>query len=75
VHIGRSIKIGSREAEWLAVTRGMGIGVVSAFKFTSHPGLWLLHVADAERRSAPLIAAFLDVVDALLSRPTRRQRR
>ncbi|MBL8699714.1 MAG: LysR family transcriptional regulator [Alphaproteobacteria bacterium] len=79
VRIGRAIEIGSREAVWLAVARGMGIGVVSEFEFTPHPRLHLLRVSDAEiytyahvvclaeRRAAPLIAAFLDVVAGLLA--------
>lgn len=84
VKIGRAIEIGSREAIWLAVARGMGIGVVSAFEFTPHPRLHTLRVADAEiytyahvvclaeRRQAPLIAAFLDVVAGLLAKRNRR---
>jgi LysR family transcriptional regulator, low CO2-responsive transcriptional regulator len=83
VKIGRAIEIGSREAIWLAVARGMGIGVVSEVEFTPHPRLHTLRVSDAEiytyahvvclaeRRSAPLIAAFLGVVDGLLARRRR----
>lgn len=90
VRIGRAIEIGSREAVWLAVARGMGIGVVSAFEFTPHPRLHTLQVRDAEiytyahvvclaeRAASPLIAAFLGVVAALLAgkpdAPTSRRR-
>lgn len=79
VRIGRTIEIGSREAIWLAVARGMGIGVVSEAEFVHHPRLRMLRITDAgiftyahvtclaERRRAPLIAAFLGVVDTLLA--------
>ncbi len=86
VQIGRCIEIGSREAVSLAVARGMGIGVVSEVEFTPHARLHTLRVVDAdiytyahvvclaERRGAPLIAAFLDVVAGLLASRMRGKR-
>lgn len=86
IRIGRCIEIGSREAVSLAVARGMGIGVVSEVEFTPHPRLHTLRVLDAqiftyahvvclaERRDAPLIAAFLDVVAGLLAKRGRKPR-
>lgn len=84
VSIDRSIEIGSREAIWMAVERGMGIGVVSEIEFVPHPRLRVLRVADAEiytyahvvslaeRKGAPLIHAFLNVVDELLAARQRK---
>lgn len=73
------MEIGSREAVWMAVERGIGIGVVSEIEFVPHPRLRVLRVADAElytyahvvclaeRRESRIIRAFLDVVDSLLA--------
>ncbi len=69
--------IGSREAVWLAVARGIGIGVVSDIEFIPHPDLHTVEVADAdiyttahvnclaERREARLIRAFFDMAEEL----------
>jgi DNA-binding transcriptional LysR family regulator len=71
------MEIGSREAVWLAVARGIGISVVSDIEFIPHPELHLLEFADAEifttahvnclqeRRESRLVKAFLEVVDEL----------
>ena len=71
-------EIGSREAIWMAVERGMGVGIVSEFEFIPHERLRPLKIKDAaiytyahvvclkDRRDARLIRAFLAVVDALL---------
>ena len=69
--------IGSREAVWLAVARGIGIGVVSDIEYIPHPDLHWVEVADAdiyttahvnclvERREARLIRAFFDMAEEL----------
>ena len=69
--------IGSREAVWLAVARGIGIGVVSNIEYLPHPDLHRVEVADAdiyttahvnclaERRESRLISAFFDVAEEL----------
>lgn len=71
-------EIGSREAIWMAVERGMGVGIVSEFEFIPHARLKPLRIKDAaiytyahvvclaERKEARLIRAFLTVVDRLL---------
>ena len=67
------MEIGSREAVWLAVAKGIGIGVVSDIEFIAHPDLHALEVSDAEiyttahvnclmeRRNARMIDAFFEV--------------
>lgn len=73
VKINPVMEIGSREAVWLAVVRGIGIGVVSEIEYIDHPNLHMVEVSDAdiyttahvnclmERRSSRLIDAFFDV--------------
>lgn len=73
VAIDPVMEIGSREAVWLAVARGIGIGVVSDIEFIPHPDLHVIEVADAEihttahvnclteRRGSRLIDAFFEV--------------
>ena len=73
VSISPIIEIGSREGVWLAVTRGIGIGVVSNIEFNPHPDIRLIEVGNAnifttahvnclkERRGSRLIRAFLNV--------------
>ena len=77
--LGSFTEIGSREAIWLAVERGMGVGIVSEFEFIPHPRLHPLpfrgteiytyaHVVClAERRQGPVIRAFFNVVEDLLA--------
>ncbi len=72
--------IGSREAVWLAVARGIGIGVVSDIEFIPHPDLHTVEVTDAdiyttahvdclaERREARLIRAFFNMAEELKTR-------
>lgn len=81
------MEIGSREAVWMAVERGIGIGVVSDIEFIPHPRLRVLRVSDAEiftcahvvclseRKEAPVIRAFLEVVEQLLSEQTQNRAR
>lgn len=73
------MEIGSREAIWMAVQRGIGIGVVSDIEFVPHPLLRALPIADAdvytyahvvclaERAGSRMIKAFFEVVDDLLA--------
>ncbi len=73
------MEIGSREAIWMAVQRGIGIGVVSEIEFIPHPDLRLLPITDAgvhttdhvvclaERQDSRMIRAFLQVVQDLLA--------
>lgn len=77
-------EIGSREAIWMAVERGIGLGIVSEFEFIPHERLKPLRIKDAqvytyahvvclaERKEARLIGAFLAVVHDLLKRQRRR---
>lgn len=77
VRVRSSLEIGSREAVREAVAQGLGLGVVAQTAFVPDSRLVVLPVTDlalsthvhviclAERRSAPLIAGFLQVVDQL----------
>ncbi len=77
--MGSFTEIGSREAIWLAVERGMGVGIVSEFELIPHPRLHPLPFRDAEiytyahvvclaeRRQGPLVRAFFGVVESLLA--------
>jgi len=79
VTVNPVMEIGSREAIWMAVQRGIGIGVVSEIEFVPHPRLSMLEVLDAEiytyahvvclaeRHDSRIIRAFLGVVDDLLA--------
>ncbi len=71
------MEIGSREAVWLAVEKGVGIGVVSDIEFIPHPDLRLVAIENAdiytyahivclaERKDSRIIQAFLQVAEAL----------
>ncbi|MEX0922675.1 MAG: LysR substrate-binding domain-containing protein [Rhodovibrionaceae bacterium] len=71
-----AMEIGSREAVWMAVEKGLGVGIVNAVEFVPHPRLKLLPITDAtltseaqvvclaERQASPLIRAFLSVIGA-----------
>lgn len=75
VEVDPVVELGSREAVWLAVQRGLGVGVVADIEFIAHPDLVTvpltgadLHTTDhvvclAERRDSRLIRAFLAVVE------------
>jgi len=77
--MGGFTEIGSREAIWLAVERGMGVGIVSEFELIPHPRLHPLPFRDAEiytyahvvclaeRRQGPIVRAFFGVVESLLA--------
>ena len=59
---------------WLAVARGIGIGVVSDIEFIPHPDIKMVEINDAEiyttahvvclreRQDSRLVQAFFDVV-------------
>lgn len=83
VEIDAVMEIGSREAVWMAVRRGIGLGVVSQKEFIPHPDLRAIPFHDAEiytyahvvclaeRQDSYLIRAFLGVVEELMeSEPT-----
>ncbi len=71
------MEIGSREAVWLAVEKGVGIGVVSDIEFIPHSNLRLIAIENAdiytyahvvclaERRESRIIRAFLQIAQAL----------
>ncbi len=77
VRVRSSVEMGSREAVREAVAQGLGLGVVAETAFVPDTRLMVLPIRDmqlsthvhviclAERRSAPLIAGFLTVVDKL----------
>lgn len=82
-----AMEIGSREAVREAVIRGLGIAAVSEIEFVPDERLHTVPIIDAdvtthahvaclvERRESRVVAAFYDVVDALLrasQRPPRR---
>lgn len=71
------MEIGSREAVWLAVEKGVGIGVVSDIEFIPHPNLRPIMIENAdiytyahvvclaERRESRIIRAFLQIAEVL----------
>ena len=71
------MEIGSREAVWLAVEKGVGIGVVSDIEFIPHTNLRPIAIENAdiytyahvvclaERRESRIIRAFLQIAQAL----------
>ncbi|NKB19810.1 MAG: LysR family transcriptional regulator [Alphaproteobacteria bacterium] len=82
VSIEPVMEIGSREAVWLAVARGIGIGVVSDIEFIPHRDLRCVPISNAniyttahvnclaERKETRLIEAFFEVCrDLIISRP------
>jgi len=48
VTINPVMEIGSREAVWKAVEKGIGIGTVSDFEFVPHPRLKTVQISDVE---------------------------
>lgn len=73
IKIDPVMEIGSREAVWHAVARGIGIGVVSDIEFIPRPDLVVIKITNAdlfttahvnclsERRASPLIKSFFEV--------------
>jgi aminoethylphosphonate catabolism LysR family transcriptional regulator len=81
------MEIGSREAVWHAVTRNIGIGIVSEREVIPHDDIKILPIADAdiqtdehvaclaERRDSRLVAAFLAIAEAsIAARPALAER-
>lgn len=77
VSVSQVMEIGSREAVWLAVARGIGISVVSDIEFIPHPDIHMIEISDAEifttahvnslkeRKESRLISAFFQVATEL----------
>ena len=77
VNIRPLMEIGSREAVWMAVAKGLGIGVVSNLEFMPHPDLRKLSFVNAdvhtyahvvclsERRDSRIINEFFRIVEEL----------
>lgn len=73
ISVSTVMEIGSREAVWLAVARGIGIGVVSDIEFIPHPDIRMVEISDAdifttahvnclyERKESRLVSAFFRV--------------
>jgi len=73
------MEIGSREAVWHAVTRNIGVGIVSEREVIPHENIKILPIADAdihtdehvvclaERRDSRLVAAFLAIAEASIA--------
>lgn len=60
------MEMGSREAVWLAVERGIGIGVVSDIEFNPHPNLRAIAISDAEIYTTAHITCLIDRVDSTI---------
>lgn len=79
VSIDPIMEIGSREAVWMAVQRGIGIGVVSDIEFVPHADLRTVRILNAgiftyahvvclaERVESRMIRAFFEVANELQS--------
>ncbi|MGH6947569.1 MAG: LysR substrate-binding domain-containing protein [Kiloniellales bacterium] len=77
VTVNPVMEIGSREAVWLAVVRGIGIGAVSDIEYIPHPALRVVEVKGAEifttahvnclteRKDSRLVREFFTVARAL----------
>ena len=77
VVIDTVIEMGSREAVWLAVAQGIGLGVVSDIEFNPHPNLETVEISDAEiyttahvaclddRKDSKIIKAFFEIAQAI----------
>lgn len=71
------MEMGSREAVWLAVESGIGIGVVSDIEFNPHPNLRSIAISDAEiyttahvtcladRQESTIIKRFFEIADTM----------
>ncbi len=62
------MEVGSREAVWLAVERGIGIGVVSEIEFNPHPNLRTLKISDAEIYTTAHITCLAERVESKIVR-------
>jgi len=66
VNVDPVMEVGSRESVWLAVERGIGIGVVSDVEFNPHPNLRTLKISDAEIFTTAHITCLSDRVESKL---------
>ena len=76
ISINVVMEIGSREAVWLAVAKGIGISVVSDIEFIPHEDLKAIEISDSdihtiahvacltERKDSRLIGAFLETAQS-----------
>ncbi len=64
VVIDTVIEMGSREAVWLAVAQGIGLGVVSDIEFNPHPNLETVKVSDAKIYTTAHVACLEDRKDS-----------
>ena len=64
VVIDTVLEMGSREAVWLAVAQGIGIGVVSDIEFNPHPNLETIKVSDAKIYTTAHVACLADRKDS-----------
>lgn len=60
------MEMGSREAVWLAVERGIGVGVVSDIEFNPHPNLRAIAISDAEIYTTAHITCLIDRADSTI---------
>ncbi len=77
VTINPVMELGSREAVWLAVQKGIGIGVVSNIEFNAHPNLRTVRISNAkiyttahvtclnERKDSGIIQTFFNIADII----------
>ena len=80
VTIDPVMEIGSREAVWLAVAKGIGIGAVSDIEYIPHPDLTQVSLSNAEvyttahvnclteRKASHMIGAFFEVCRDLMAK-------
>jgi aminoethylphosphonate catabolism LysR family transcriptional regulator len=66
VSVDPVMEVGSRESVWLAVERGIGIGVVSDVEFNPHPNLRTVRISDAEIFTTAHITCLAERVDSRL---------
>ena len=64
ITVNSIMELGSREAVWLAVERGIGVGVVSDIEFNPHPNLRAITISDAKIYTTAHITCLTDRVDS-----------
>lgn len=77
VSVHTVMEVGSREAVWLAVERGIGVGVVSDIEFNPHPNLKTLTLTNADiyttahvtcledRKDSKIIKTFFEIAEKM----------
>lgn len=77
VVIDTVIEMGSREAVWLAVAQGIGLGVVSNIEFNPHPKIKAMEISDTEiyttahvtclndRKDSKIISTFFEIAQSM----------